>query len=260
MLVTSSLSMISNFRSGFFDFGSFASRSLCRRSRSRCRLSRRLFSSSRSTGLSANEDSEFLRAGRLLSDFRGEALSLGSAKISSSSVGRDLVVEDPVPALRARIASSCDLEGRWPDGPLGGRGGTFSPRVAAVYDGGGRELDAFGAGLSSKVRLSCRTMVSNGGSNTLQFRETAILGDALRIWTCLWGLQGLCLMMFNDSQKRRTNSSAALPINAGLGGAIESFANDILSGDATGCEYKLGAASRKGFRETGRGGGSKGER
>ncbi len=52
-----------------------------------------------------------------------------------------------------------------------------------------------------------------------------------------------------------------MPVNAGFGNAIVSFANDILSGDVDGCVYGLGAdASRKGFRETGRGGGSKGER
>jgi hypothetical protein len=52
-----------------------------------------------------------------------------------------------------------------------------------------------------------------------------------------------------------------LPVNAGLG-PEDSVANDILSGDPAngrGIVF-VDEASRNGFRETGRGGGSKGER
>jgi hypothetical protein len=134
--------MISNFRSGFFDFPSLL---LSRCLRSRRLLSCRLFSSSGSSALPLlTDDSEFRRTRR--SDFFGE--SDGSAKISSSPVGR-LVGPDgpPVATRRARIASSCDREGRWLGGP---RGGTFSPRleVTDVYGGGGLSpvLDLGGGG------------------------------------------------------------------------------------------------------------------
>jgi hypothetical protein len=168
ILVTSNLSMTSNFRSGFRDFGSLPSRSRCLRSRSRRRLSCRFFSSSGSSGLrSTIEDSEFRRI-RRPSGFRDEDDSAGSANISSSPDGRDLLEDDPVAAFRARIASSCDREGRWPGGP---RGGTFSPRVTAVYGGGilspvfdrgggGRMPLLLGGGLSLRVRLSCSATVS----------------------------------------------------------------------------------------------------
>lgn len=58
---------------------------------------------------------------------------------------------------------------------------------------------------------------------------------------------------------RLSNNSAAFPVRAGLGEV--SAEKDILSGDATGGDIIFVAeASRNGFRETGRGGGSKGER
>jgi hypothetical protein len=50
-----------------------------------------------------------------------------------------------------------------------------------------------------------------------------------------------------------------LPVNTGLG-AADSAANDILSGDPTGGGGNEEDPSRNGFLETGRGGGSKGER
>ncbi len=160
--------MISNFRSGFLDFGSFPSRSRCLRSRSRRLLSWRFFSSSGSNGLrSTTEESEFRRT-RRPSGFRDDDDSVGSAKISRSPAGRGLPEDDPVAALRARIASSCDREGRWPGGP---RGGTFSPRATAVYGGGilspvfnrgggGRMSLLLEGGSSSRVRLSCSATVS----------------------------------------------------------------------------------------------------
>jgi hypothetical protein len=148
---------MSNLRSGFLDFEELPSRSRCLRSR---RLRSCLFfSSSGSRGLrSATEDSEFRRT-RRASDFLGD--SEGSAKISSSPVGRDRLPDDAA-ALRARIASSCDLVGLCPGGA---RGGTFSPRGIAEYGGGslspvldrggGGRMPLLGAGLSFSVRLSC---------------------------------------------------------------------------------------------------------
>lgn len=60
---------------------------------------------------------------------------------------------------------------------------------------------------------------------------------------------------------RLSNRSAALPVNAGLGGAAASVANDILSGEEAGrLNVSCEPASRKGFRDTGRGGASKGDR
>jgi hypothetical protein len=50
-----------------------------------------------------------------------------------------------------------------------------------------------------------------------------------------------------------------LPVNTGLG-AEDSAVNDILSGDRTGGCGNVEGVSRNGFLETGRGGGSKGER
>lgn len=63
-----------------------------------------------------------------------------------------------------------------------------------------------------------------------------------------------------SSRVRLSKSSAALPVNAGFG-PEDSVANDILSGDpASGLGTVFEEdASRNGFRETGRGGGSKGE-
>ena len=131
ILVTSNLSIISNFRSGFLDFGFFASRS--RRSlRSRRLLSSLLRSSSASRGFpfrDITEESEFLRILRG-SCFFGD--STGSAKTSNSPAGRGLLEDDPAAILRARMASSCDRDGRCPGGP---RGGTFSGRAADEYGG-----------------------------------------------------------------------------------------------------------------------------
>jgi hypothetical protein len=60
---------------------------------------------------------------------------------------------------------------------------------------------------------------------------------------------------------RLSNSSAALPVNTDLGGRAASVANDILSGEGTDCaNMSCGAASRKGFRDNGLGGASKGDR
>ena len=61
--------------------------------------------------------------------------------------------------------------------------------------------------------------------------------------------------------KGRTNRSAALPVNAGLGAVVASVANDILSGDGRGgcARIFVEDASRKGFRDTGRGGASRGD-
>ena len=58
-----------------------------------------------------------------------------------------------------------------------------------------------------------------------------------------------------------TNRSAAFPFNADLGAAVASVAETILSGDACGAEMMfVESVSRKGFRDTGRGGGiSRGE-
>jgi len=172
ILVTSNLSIISNFRSGFLDFGSLLSRSRCLRSRSRRFLSWRFFSSSGSSGLrSTTEVSELRRIRRPSGTLRDEDDSAGSAKMSSSPLGRGLPDDDdvdPPAALRARIASSCERDGRWPGGP---RGGTFSPRATEVYGGGivspvfdrgggGRMLPLLVDGLSSRVRLSCSATVS----------------------------------------------------------------------------------------------------
>ena len=116
ILVTSNLSIISSFRSGFLDFGSLLSRSRCLRSRSRRFLSWRFFSSSGSRGLrSATEVSEFRRILRPSGSLRDEDDSAGSAKMSSSPVGRglpDVEDVDPPAVLRARIASSCERDGR----------------------------------------------------------------------------------------------------------------------------------------------------
>ena len=78
MLVTSNLSIMSNFREGCLD--------LLELLPSRSLLSRRLFSASGSVsfGLSRIEDSEFRRWGRRS---RGRLASGGSAKISSSPLG-----------------------------------------------------------------------------------------------------------------------------------------------------------------------------
>jgi hypothetical protein len=58
------------------------------------------------------EESEF-RRGLRASCLRGEDDSVGSANMSSSPVGRGLLYDDPDPAtLRARIASSCERDGR----------------------------------------------------------------------------------------------------------------------------------------------------
>jgi hypothetical protein len=153
---------------------------------------------------SMTDESEFRRT-RLGSPFFGE--SDGSANMSRSWDGRDLL---PCAAARlARIASSCEREGRWPEGPLGG---TFSERpreiLSVVLDlgGGGRIPLLLGGGLSFNVSSS--------------------------------------------------NSSAAFPVKAGL--AFASAGNDILSGDVVGGCGK-GEASRNGFRDTGRGGGSRGD-
>lgn len=59
-----------------------------------------------------------------------------------------------------------------------------------------------------------------------------------------------------------TNSSAALPVNGGvpLAGVIVSVGNVILSGDELKGDRGLSVSmSRKGFRDTGRAGASKGE-
>jgi hypothetical protein len=51
-----------------------------------------------------------------------------------------------------------------------------------------------------------------------------------------------------------------LPVNADLGAAVVSVVKDILSGDARGAEkIFVEDVSRNGFRDIGRGGGSRGE-
>lgn len=60
----------------------------------------------------------------------------------------------------------------------------------------------------------------------------------------------------------RTNNSAALPVNGGvpLAGVVVSVGNVILSGDELKGDCGLSVSmSRKGFRDTGRAGASKGE-
>lgn len=52
-----------------------------------------------------------------------------------------------------------------------------------------------------------------------------------------------------------TNNSAALPVNS----AVVSVGKDILFGDVLKGERGLSDMSRKGFRDTGRGGASRGE-
>jgi hypothetical protein len=163
MLVTSNLSMRSNFRFGLFGLPSLLfSRCLL----SRRRLSCRSFSSSGVSTLplrSITDDSEFRRAPLFFGDD-----STGSANISSSAAGRDLLEPVPAPPLLAvlwPLFASCDPEGRRSEG---GRGRTFSllyPALAtAVYGGSSRSsvLDRPGpgrvpsltGGLSLRVRLS----------------------------------------------------------------------------------------------------------
>lgn len=160
MLVTSNLSMRSNLRLGFFGLPSLLfSRCL----RSRRRLSCRSFSSSGLStlpGRSATEDSEFRRGPPFFGD-----VSTGSAKMSSSAVGRPLLEATPIPplfpGLWPRLGSS-GADGRRPGG---GRGRMFSLRLAtdeygggffssvSVRLGGGRML-LLPEGLSPRVRLS----------------------------------------------------------------------------------------------------------
>jgi hypothetical protein len=61
---------------------------------------------------SATEESEFRRNLRPSGGLREEDDSVGSANISSSPLGRGLLDDDPPAALRARIASSCERDGR----------------------------------------------------------------------------------------------------------------------------------------------------
>lgn len=159
MLVTSNLSITSSRLLGFLGlddrlFPSFpASRSRCRRSRSR-----RLLSSSGSSGFrSAMDDSE-LRLGRLFS--RCRTVSAGSAKISSSRGaprGR--------PPLRTLSSSSCDRLGRCagPRGlpfiPCEALSGRIDRAAALLYGGGGASgccccLSLRRGLLSFRVRLS----------------------------------------------------------------------------------------------------------
>lgn len=138
MLVTSSLSIISNRRSLREERG-FPSRS--RRSRSRCRRSRRRFSSSPSNNFEARsitEDSELRRGRREEEPGVGPLDRLGgSAKMSKGSFER---------------ASAGRRSGR----SLGGRGRPDEPREAP--SGGGRvpfDCEEGGAGAGLIDRFSC---------------------------------------------------------------------------------------------------------
>lgn len=119
------------------------------------------------------DDSEFLRT-RRGSLFFGDD-STGSANISNSAVGRDLL-DEPC-ALRALIASSCERDGRCEVGPLGRE---FSSRELEEYGGGntlpvldragGGRIELF-LGLSLSVRLSCQLLANHIESMTTNARE-----------------------------------------------------------------------------------------